>query len=769
MGEAKRVFNKKMCLLILIAVIGNICLFLYGELAGKNVSDMIFAVKQYENLIQRYENMDLNEALEKVSTEFSNMRMYAKNLVKGGEESTTQQKDITTLDQIQQEDLKQQTAQEFLEETDDGSREIIEYHQSLTKQQQTQLELQMKELKTKLTYLSGYKTSVDMVMENAENMKRFSIFSKQNSFSYNNILRTAKDFERVENTILMLDNDKGADSFVHYNIMYYIAAMLMIAVIYSLFDERENGMWQLVHNTKKGRGLLAVKRLLILTGGSFAILLILYGSTFVVSMLLYGGFSDLKNPVQTFTDFGKFTYTFSKGEYIVRLFLISWLILSALSVILWTLFILFRNRNHTLICTAAFVGIEILVYQKIEVQSVYNAFRYINVVSFLKISDLYSTYINWGFKNYVFSVFSVVMFFLLLLAISAAVFAVFWYAQMRPQTKVSLISRFFMILHSQYQKLFARYPVVLKELHKLVVTGKGVWVIAALIIISVYFSSTGYMTFTDAQKEYDNMYLEHGGKDYSYISSYVEEKQEEYKKSLKVLEEAAAKYEAGEIELKEYTRAVSAFQYQKMAINSIQEYKEKLDYADKIRETKQQEIWLVSDRGYEEIFGKYGEQREFILLIALVIAVMLIVSESIAIEQRTGMYQIIRSSVNGRLPVMIWKISAAILLTIGLTLLVYGIDYVNLYNIYGLPYLQAPTLSLTFMENTWGGLAEHTTIFGWIMIRLFLRILMAIFTMVSAMFVSKIIGKKGNRAIMPVAAAGIILLLWILHIKTGLF
>lgn len=65
-------------------------------------------------------------------------------------------------------------------------------------------------------------------------MKRFRIFSKQNTFSYSNILRTAQDFERVQNVELKLDNDKGADVFIHYNLMYYIAAALMVAVIYSL-------------------------------------------------------------------------------------------------------------------------------------------------------------------------------------------------------------------------------------------------------------------------------------------------------------------------------------------------------------------------------------------------------------------------------------------------------------------------------------------------------------------------------------------------------
>ena len=234
------------------------------------------------------------------------------------------------------------------------------------------------------------------------------------------------------------------------------------------------------------------------------------------------------------------------------------------------------------------------------------------------------------------------------------------------------------------------------------------------------------------------------------------------------MEEAAAAYETGEIELKEYTAAVSALQYQRQVVNTIQEYQSKLSYAEQIRETTGQEIWLVSDRGYEEIFGKYSRQREFILILALVTAIMIIVSESIAMEYRTGMYQIVHSAPNGRAAVMRWKITACVVLTIGLMAAVYGIDIWNLHHIYGMPYLAAPALSLTFLENAWGGLAGHVSILGWLMILLLVRLVVALFTMTAAMLVSRAIGKKGNRALMPAVLAGVILLVWILHQVTQL-
>lgn len=40
MGEVKRVFHKKMWILIAVAVLGNLCLFLYSELAGRSLTEM---------------------------------------------------------------------------------------------------------------------------------------------------------------------------------------------------------------------------------------------------------------------------------------------------------------------------------------------------------------------------------------------------------------------------------------------------------------------------------------------------------------------------------------------------------------------------------------------------------------------------------------------------------------------------------------------------------------------------------------------------------
>jgi hypothetical protein len=91
-----------------------------------------------------------------------------------------------------------------------------------------------------------------------------------------------------------------------------------------------------------------------------------------------------------------------------------------------------------------------------------------------------------------------------------------------------------------------------------------------------------------------------------------------------------------------------------------------------------------------------------------------------------------------------------------------------MYRIYGMPYLSAPAVSLTFLEDTFANLAQHVNIGGWILILLFARWITALATMTAALLVSKAIGKKGSRSIMPVVLAGIIAVIYVVHVGVGL-
>ena len=156
-------------------------------------------------------------------------------------------------------------------------------------------------------YIEGYHDEVSAITDNAEKLKKYSIFNKAGSFSYANILQTAKDFERVKDVVLPDDEYKGVQAHTAYYYQYFFTMIFMMFVIYDMFAQRDNGMWSITYSCANGRALYAVKQTGVLAvAGSFTHTLI-YWSTFMAAMLQGGGFKDLGNPIQTIEAFGKFT------------------------------------------------------------------------------------------------------------------------------------------------------------------------------------------------------------------------------------------------------------------------------------------------------------------------------------------------------------------------------------------------------------------------------------------------------------------------------
>ena len=58
-------------------------------------------------------------------------------------------------------------------------------------------------------YLEEYSDRVNSVIDNADKLKKYSIFTKAGSFSYANILQTADDFRRVADVNVFEDEYKG--------------------------------------------------------------------------------------------------------------------------------------------------------------------------------------------------------------------------------------------------------------------------------------------------------------------------------------------------------------------------------------------------------------------------------------------------------------------------------------------------------------------------------------------------------------------------------
>ncbi len=671
MNEFRRLINRKVVIGFIALLVINVSLYVYQQTKGAGLKELRFETVQRQWCVDYYGDYDIEAAINAVNSDIEGILSYRK----ADKQGTVVESEV-------------QADAETGEESDvqiGAETEVLEKYKALSEREQLLFLTVLRDIESQLEYIKKYPEDMKQIQTNAQQLMTFSIFSDKNSFTYNNIVKTGKDFEKVADVSLYLVNNKAAGSFVNYYYTFYFALIMMVFIIYGLSGERDNGMWGIVHSAGSGRLRLALHRLFIIAGSGVVITAGLYFTTFAAALLLYGGAGALNAPVQSIQAFERFAMPMSQIGFVLYNYVYSALAVVVLSVALWTVFVVNRKRNHALILTGVVVGLEVLMYYRIGLHSIYSAFKQINIVRLMKVNAVISTYANRGRGSFVISESAIMFWALMVILVVSVAVAVVGTVFMRPSQGKNVLTRLTDKLYAGYQHIFANVPVVFKELHKLLVTSRGFTVIVVLLLVVMYFISYGKMAFSDNSRERDRIYLEKGGADYSQINSTV---------------------------------SIYASRYA-----AVREFEQKQEYLENLKEETGIDGYMMSDRGYEEIFGKYGKARETVLLMALLVSVVLIVSENIGIETSTGTKYIVNAA-SGKNTVKVKRIVASLVLCIVLYVLVYGIDMIHLRSYYGMPYTDAPLMSLTFMRDC----GFYITVGTFMIIRLIVRLIAMLIT-----------------------------------------
>jgi hypothetical protein len=143
--------------------------------------------------------------------------------------------------------------------------------------------------------------------------------------------------------------------------------------------------------------------------------------------------------------------------------------------------------------------------------------------------------------------------------------------------------------------------------------------------------------------------------------------------------------------------------------------------ADNIYSVYGRKAWIISDRNYEQLIGESARLREFIIFIVSIIVVVIITVENIMLEQKTGMEYILNSSAYGRKKRWLRKYLAMVIFTGCFTLITCIIQFMIIKSLYGMPYINAPVLSLSFIYEKIGKGIYKINIFKNLLINLNIR------------------------------------------------
>jgi hypothetical protein len=573
-----------------------------------------------------------------------------------------------------------------------------------------------KKILDELNYIEGYKKEIQNIVKSADRLKTNRIFADKKSFSYKNIIKTGEDFGKLLDVNLTLDNNTAVEKISEYFQINVISLAVLLYIINSVYAERDNNMWQLSYSARKGRANMALARVGVFLLISFCTHGLLYFSTAATAFMIFGGLGKLGNPIQNLSSFSQCTLIINKAEYISVNFLCGYIAVLSMASVIYMLMTVFRNRKNVAIGVSVFAIAEYFLYVGIESQSVYRILKFLNVINLFKIGDIFTKYINVNFLSKAVNIrdlltLLLIFFSVLMMSVSAAA-----YTKMKPYVKYGFITKIINQINSMYQKAFERVHGVVKEMHKIIFTSKGVWLSVFAVLCSVYFSTTGYVSFTDLEKQNDRLYAEHGGSDYSYIQNYVNSIMKKLSETEQKRDEAKKKYDIGEINFNEYYAALSDYSSAQSIAVSAAEPMQKLAYLKELKQNKGIDGYIMSDRGYEQIIGKYSVQREVIIFTVLELSVILITCGCVYIERKSGMRSLIKSSLGGYRLLHRNKIIAGVLIFLSLSIIVNAVEYINLFKYYGMPYLEAPLQSLSFMESvdlniSVGGFIALTAVF----------------------------------------------------------
>ena len=256
-------------------------------------------------------------------------------------------------------------------------------------------------LKAQVEYLKDYPNYLERVQEQAYKMQHSSIFGADpNSFTYRNIIKTAKDFDDLSSDGVSLGNDLAMQNWLAFSWADWGFLAVILLLVMSFLEERKKGLAAIIRSCPAGQGKLQGTRLLILLLYSAGMTFLLYYLPLVVSLVAEGGWDDLSRSVQSLAAFQKCTAQLTIGEFLVQFFFLKTACGFFLGVLIWFALSFLEQVQLCWMVTAAALAVEYFLHTTIPAQSVLSPLRYVNVFSYVFTSRIYTEYVNLNFFTY---------------------------------------------------------------------------------------------------------------------------------------------------------------------------------------------------------------------------------------------------------------------------------------------------------------------------------------------------------------------------------
>lgn len=560
-----------------------------------------------------------------------------------------------------------------------------------------------------ITYLLEYPAYVEGVVNQSSSLSSISIFQNEDSLAAENMERTGQRYAHLLGISVDYGNYKAVTRVMEYDGIHIFLFIFICILVWNFFEDEKKGLRGMFYATPGGREMLALRRIGVLAAGTAVFVGAAYLLTFAAGFLLYGGIGDLGNSVQSVACFMKCTYRISIVQYLLMYVVVHTLASFVLSLFLWLLFLLVRNRVLALLTVLIVLAGELVLNQVLGEQSLFVWLKYENLYYLIRPDVMLQDYLN--FRIFGRLVNREVLFgigFLVLGAVSGILCVA---VSSRRKTIVSTgrLERWLQSagkkVQQGYHRLMAGLPLTGMEWYQILISRKGLligilWL--ALLLSAMDISQVYYMGSSTYMQE---VYQAYSGEDDGGLREYVEAQTAFFAELDARYEEVLVRYEQGEATEEELSNMGYKMQAYTTKRSGLESIKNQLAYMDRIKEEQGIDAWFVDNKGYKILWtgdglyqgAGYGKQEQNALFAVAVL--ILLLGMLFSYDRSCGMESMIQATPLGREKLFAVRMRLILLLCLGICLVTYGLMVYEVNCNYPLTCLTAPVQSLLFMNE----------------------------------------------------------------------
>ncbi|MDE6834366.1 MAG: hypothetical protein K2J39_09025 [Ruminococcus sp.] len=335
----------------------------------------------------------------------------------------------------------------------------------------------------------NYSEYLENIKSQADSMTSVSIFAKPDTFNYRSIVRTPPAYENVQNVQPFFDISQGIILATDNNFTDILCGFIILfATLLIMISDSEQGLSRLLFSLKRGRSYLIYMKLATLMTVISIMIVLIYSENLIITSYIYG-LGDLSRPIQSVSGFIGCNLNITVTGYLFLYLLFKIIAFGATGAVLTLIAVNTKNIVSFYSISAVIFITESLAYVKIHILSVYSVFRYINLISFTKVNEIFCNYKNINFFEYPVPLIPTSVGAVIVISLICGILSAYLYAKKR---------------NLEFKKVNFRFKIRRSKIHSLYYYTfyKSLIMQKGLVIIAVFIAVTGFVN-QNFYKKYD--------------------------------------------------------------------------------------------------------------------------------------------------------------------------------------------------------------------------------------------------------------------------